>query len=125
MVTSFRPFLLAAALGLAAVLPGTAGAQQSYPRIIQHGSMDFEVDYGPMGQGNVVGGGRVMISPSTVTGETFTVMHLDMLFSQTPRPGFVPMLVGDAQNQSVIYVPAMMVEMVRRAMAGMRPAAAR
>jgi hypothetical protein len=62
---------------------GTAAAR-SFPRVVAQGD-PFTVDYGPMGQGNVVGGGRVMVSQSA-DGMQLTVVHLDAMFSQRHAP---------------------------------------
>ncbi|WP_206933149.1 hypothetical protein [Roseococcus thiosulfatophilus] len=110
----FRPMMAAALLAVAAA--GTAAAQ-SFPRVVAQGD-SFTVDYGPMGQGNVVGGGRVMVSQSP-DGMQLTVVHLDAMFSQQPRPGFVPLSIGSGEGLMVIYVPAMMVEQMRRALGAM------
>ena len=75
------------------------------------------VDYGPMGQGNLVGGGRVAVTMQS--GMDVTVIHLDAIFSQQPRPGYVPLTIGDGENRMTVYVPAGMVDMVRNARGNM------
>ncbi len=110
----FRPAIAAALLATLAAGPVAA---QSYPRVIAQGD-SFVVDYGPMGQGNVAGGGRVMVSQSA-DGMQLTVVHLDAMFSQQPRPGLVPLSIGSGENMMVIYVPAMMLEQMRRALGSM------
>jgi hypothetical protein len=120
MNTTFRAAM--SALALAGGLVATQVQAQSQPPanaypISRCNGENCEIDYGPMGQATLVGGGRVMISP--VDGMTQQVIHLDAMFSQTPRPGFVPLSIGMGENSSVIYVPAMMMEQVRRAMASM------
>jgi hypothetical protein len=64
-----------------------------------------------MGQGNLVGGGRVMVSRQD--GMNVSVMHLDAIFSQQPRAGFVPMVVGQGENQMTVYVPQAMADQLR------------
>jgi len=86
---------------------------QSYP-ISRCSGENCEIDYGPMGQATLVGGGRVMASMPD--GMTVAIVHLDAMFSQQPRPGFVPLSIGSGENSSVIYVPAMMMEQLRRVM---------
>jgi hypothetical protein len=113
--TAFAATVLA--MGLATA---SASAQQvpanAYP-ISRCSGENCEIDYGPMGRATLVGGGRVMIS--AVDSMTVQVIHLDAMFSQTPREGFVPLSIGMGENSSVIYVPAMMMEQIRRAMASM------
>ncbi len=105
---------IVAALALGFVAQGAQA--QSYPRITGSGE-NVMVEYGPMGQGNLVGGGRVMVSSNS--GMNIDVMHLDMIFSQQPREGFVPLIIGSGENASTIYVPAAMMAMVARARAAM------
>lgn len=109
-----RMSLFAAA---AMALGATAVQAQSYPRITGSGE-NVMVDYGPMGQGALVGGGRAMISSGS-SGMNVDVIHLDAIFSQQPREGFVPLVVGSGENVMTVYVPAMMVDSVRRARAAM------
>jgi hypothetical protein len=71
------------------------------------------VDYGPMGQGTLVGGGRVAVSQTA--GMDVEIMHLDAQFAQQPRPGFVPLTIGSGETQETVWVPAGMLDMVRRA----------
>lgn len=92
-----------------------ASAQGGYPRVVCNSGNDCSVDYGPMGQGNLVGGGRVTVTMPT--GMDVTIMHLDTMFSQNPREGFVPVSVGMGENAMTIYVPASMVDQMRRARA--------
>jgi hypothetical protein len=114
MRISFRATMTGLALvGGVALSAPDASAQTNYPRVVCTGGMDCTVDYGPMGQGNLVGGGRVVVTEAG--GMNTMVMHLDSVFAQQPRPGFVPVLVGDGSNQMTIYVPASMVEQMRRA----------
>jgi hypothetical protein len=89
---------------------------QSYPRISGSGE-NITIDYGPMGQGNLVGGGRVMVSSGPSM--NVDVIHLDMVFSQVPREGFVPVSIGSGEGSTTIYVPAAMMAMVARARAAM------
>jgi hypothetical protein len=71
------------------------------------------VDYGPMGQGTLVGGGRVMVSEPG--GMEVRVLHFDAIFAQSPRPGYVPLTIGTGESTETVYVPAGMADMVRRA----------
>ncbi|WP_372621265.1 hypothetical protein [Falsiroseomonas sp.] len=117
MTKSFRPMVAAALLAGAALSLHVGPAQaQSYPRLTGMGE-DLTVDYGPMGQGNLVGGGRVMVSRSDAM--NLDVVHLDMIFTQRPREGYVPLTIGAGEAQEIIWVPATMVDMMRRARAGM------
>jgi hypothetical protein len=67
-----RSRLTLAAIGLG-LLPALATAQPYYPRIVELGE-NSTIDYGPGPVGNIVGGGRVLVSGS---GEDTTVTHLD------------------------------------------------
>jgi hypothetical protein len=87
-------------------------ASQSYPRTYGSGD-NIMVDYGPMGQGALVGGGRVSVSQPS--GMNVEIMHLDAQFAQQPRQGFVPLTIGSGESQETVWVPAAMVDMVRRA----------
>ncbi|WP_191084028.1 hypothetical protein [Roseococcus microcysteis] len=113
----FRPALLALTLGGAFLSLAAPATAQSYPRVTGTGE-DFMIDYGPMARGNVVGGGRVMVSQPS-GGMDFTILHLDAIFSQQPRPGLVPLSIGTGEGIMVIYVPAMMIEQMRRALGAM------
>lgn len=99
---------------LAASLSAADAVAQSYP-ISRCVGENCEIDYGPMGQPTLVGGGRVMVSMPD--GMSVRIVHLDTIFSQQPRPGFVPMSIGSGEESTLVYVPAMMLEMARRAMA--------
>ena len=114
MTTSRNTILAAAALLMAApiVLLGPNAVAQSYPRVTGTGE-NMMVDYGPMGQGALVGGGRVMVSEPG--GMEVRVLHLDAMFSQTPRPGYIPLTIGSGESTETVYVPAGMMEMIRRA----------
>jgi len=116
MTKSFRSMIAAALLAGAAIsLPITAAAQ-GYPRVVGSGE-NASIDYGPMGQGNLVGGGRVMVTMQS--GMDTTVMHLDAIFSQQPRDGYVPLTIGSGENSQTVYVPARMIDMVRAARGNM------
>jgi hypothetical protein len=119
MRTILRTILTAGLL--ASGFAGADALAQSYPRSVCNG-MDCTIDYGPMGQGNLVGGGRVNISMTD--GMTTSIIHLDSMFAQQPREGFVPLSIGSGENSETIWVPAMMRDMIRRARQSM-PAAAR
>lgn len=106
----------ASLLAAAALAFGMAGAQaQSYPRVVGSGE-NLSVDYGPMGQGNLVGGGRVMVTP--MSGMNVDIVHLDAMFAQQPRDGFVPLTVGSGESQSTVWVPVAVAEMMRNAFRG-------
>jgi hypothetical protein len=122
MTTIRRIMVLAGILAGGALLPAAEAqptraetrteATQSYPRTYGSGE-NIMVDYGPMGQGTLVGGGRVAVSQTA--GMDIEIMHLDAQFAQQPRPGFVPLTIGSGQTQETIWVPAAMVDMMRRA----------
>jgi len=102
-------------IGGASLAFSADAAAQSYPRVVGSGE-NLTIDYGPMGQGTLVGGGRVTVTQPT--GMDVNIMHLDAMFSQRPREGFIPMTIGSGESQETIWVPAAMLEMVRRARAG-------
>jgi hypothetical protein len=102
--------------GAALSLPMSSAMAQGYPRVTGSGE-NLMVDYGPMGQGSLVGGGRVMVTMPS--GMDVNIVHLDAIFSQQPRPGYVPLTVGSGENSQTVYVPAAMVDMVRNARASM------
>jgi hypothetical protein len=110
--------MIAAALlaGAAISLPVTSAMAQGYPRITGSGE-NMSVDYGPMGQGTLVGGGRVAVTMQS--GMDITVMHLDAIFVQQPREGYVPLTIGSGENSMTVYVPATMLNMVRDARGNM------
>ncbi len=96
-------FLAAAAIGAALSLGfGAAASAEQYPRIIGTGE-NLQVDYGPAGPGNVVGGGRVLIFGS---GEGLTLQHLDPHIAQVPRQGEVPVVTGSGEGATTVWVPA-------------------
>lgn len=103
------PTLLAAA---AMTMMVSAASAQSYPRVTGAGE-NFMVDYGPM-PGNVVGGGRVMVTRTDAMGN-MDVLHLDGLFSQQARPGLVPLTIGSGESAETVWVPAMMATALRQA----------
>jgi hypothetical protein len=113
MLKSSAGRFFAVMLTAGAVALGASAAQaQSYPRVTGTGD-NIMIDYGPMGQAALVGGGRVMVTQNS--NMNIEVIHLDAMFVQEPRPGFVPLTIGDTASQMVIYVPAMMLEQLRRA----------
>jgi hypothetical protein len=122
MTTIRGIMVLAAVLAGGALLPAAeaqptrAGtsveAAQSYPRTYGSGE-NIMVDYGPMGQAMLVGGGRVSVSQAS--GMNVEIMHLDAQFVQQPREGFVPLTIGSGESQETVWVPAAMLDMVRRA----------
>lgn len=107
---------VATTLFAAGLTAGAMAQSPSYP-ISRCSGENCEVDYGPMGQATLVGGGRVMVSMPN--GMTVHIVHLDAMFVQQPLPGYVPMSIGSGEEATVIYVPAAMLQMVRRAMAAM------
>ena len=92
-----------------------AAATQGYPRTYGSGE-NIMVDYGPVGQGMLVGGGRVMVSQTS--GMNVDVVHLDAQFVQQPRQGYVPLTIGSGESQETVWVPQSMVDMFRRARTG-------
>lgn len=95
-----------------------AAATPGYPRTYGSGE-NIMVDYGPMGQGTLVGGGRVMVSQ--VSGMNVEVVHLDAMFVQQPREGFIPLTIGSGESQETVWVPLAMADMFRHARAGTPP----
>lgn len=93
----FMATLAALSLGLAA--PAMA---QSYPRTVGTGE-NVEIDYGPSGPGNLVGGGRVAV---TGTGEDAQFQHLEPQFAQTALIGQIPVTVGSGEDSTTVWVPA-------------------
>jgi hypothetical protein len=101
MTRTLRVLIGGAAL-LALPYAHTAFAEGYYPRVTNNGE-NVEIDYGPGPRGNIVGGGRVVV---TGNGESMQIEHLDPQFAQQPVPGLVPVIVGSGENASVAYVPA-------------------
>jgi hypothetical protein len=110
---------LAAAPALAQSFPRSvetpAATGQSYPRTYGSGE-NIMVDYGPNAQAMLVGGGRVVVTQ--VSGMNVEIMHLDAMFVQSPREGFVPLTFGSGESAETIWVPAAMVQMFRIARGG-------
>lgn len=113
MTKAFRSMMVATLLAGAA-LPGAFGSAQaqSYPRTYGQGE-NIMVEYGPMGQGTLVGGGRVMVSQAS--GMNVEIVHLDAMFVQQPREGFVPLTIGSGESVETVWVPRAMVDMFRNA----------
>lgn len=101
MTRTLRILIAGAAL-LAPPYVHTAFAEDFYPRVISNGE-NVEIDYGPGPRGNIVGGGRVVV---TGNGENLRIEHLDPQFAQQPVPGLVPVIVGSGENTSVVWAPA-------------------
>jgi hypothetical protein len=101
MTPTLRTLIAGAAL-LAPALAHTALAEPMYPRLVGGGE-NAVIEYGPGPRGNIVGGGRVVV---TGGGEHTRVDHLDSRYAQAPRPGLVPVTVGSNENVSVVWVPA-------------------
>ncbi len=117
-VMSVAAGAIAIGVGLAVVGVPRSIHAQSYPRVTGSGE-NLEIDYGPMGQGNLVGGGRVIVTMPS--GMDVNIMHLDSLFAPRPREGFIPMTIGSGESQETVWVPAVMLETLRRAQANMAP----
>jgi hypothetical protein len=119
MRSSMRLMLAATLMtGLGGVVPAGDALAQSYPRVTGSG-MELHIDYGPMGQGNLVGGGRVSVSQPS--GMDVNIMHFDSMFAQQPREGFVPLTIGSGESQETVWVPSTMLDMVRRARTSAQP----
>jgi hypothetical protein len=105
-----------AALGALALAAAPAQAQQAnFPRTVGSGE-DSRVDYGPMGMRTMVfGGGRVVVT--MMDGANVTLMHLDSMFMQASQPGLVPLTIGTSENTETVWVPAGMIDAIRRARA--------
>ncbi|PWS34282.1 hypothetical protein DFH01_24960 [Falsiroseomonas bella] len=94
--------LIGGAALLALPYAQTAFAEGFYPRVTGNGE-NVEIDYGPGPRGNIIGGGRVVVTGS---GENMQIGHLDPQFAQQPVPGLVPVSVGSGENASVVWVAA-------------------
>lgn len=116
IVTPLFVAVVLAGSGLLAAAPSALA--QSYPRVTGSGE-NLMVDYGPMGQGTLVGGGRVMVSSNS--GMNVDIVHLDAQFVQRAREGYVPLTIGSGESAETVWVPARMVTMLRDARAGMPP----
>lgn len=101
-MTRTLPILIAGAVLLALPFAHTAFAEGSYPRVTGNGE-NVEIDYGPGPRGNIIGGGRVVV---TGDGENRQIAHLDPQFTQRPAPGLIPVIVGAGENASVVWVAA-------------------
>jgi hypothetical protein len=112
MTKALRGMLAAALLGGAALVLAGAAHAESYPRTYGSGE-SIMVEYGPMGNAMLVGGGRVMVTQTS--GMNVEVVHLDAMFAQEPRPGLVPLTIGQGENTETVWVPATMVDQFRRA----------
>ncbi len=98
----FRFVRTATATTLLLALAAPAMGEVSYPRTIGSGE-NVEIDYGPNGPGNLLGGGRVIVTGS---GEDTQLRHLDPEFVQAPRAGLVPVTVGSGEGSATVWVPA-------------------
>jgi hypothetical protein len=106
--TGLRSLAAAAlALGVLAAAPVQA---QSYPRLVNPGE-NAEVDYGPGGSPNIVGGGQVVEHGS---GENRYVTYLNPRMAQAAPSNLTPVVVDPGENQHVVWVPA---DVDRRALA--------
>jgi hypothetical protein len=95
-------FHLTAAAVAALAFGAPAMADDVYPRTTGTGE-NIQVEYGPAGQGNLMGGGRVAVSGS---GEELRLRHLDPEYAQAPRQGLVPLTVGSGEGSTTVWVPA-------------------
>ncbi len=111
---SVLPAMFAAAAMTMAV---SAASAQSYPRVTGTGE-NVMVDYGPM-PGNILGGGRVVATRMGAMGDV-DLLHLDGMFSQSAREGFVPLTIGTGEGAETVWVPAAMVAMMRQARQNMQ-----
>jgi hypothetical protein len=100
---SRRGFAMAATLSLSVMAanilaPTTVAAQDAgmYPRFIGS-SQDGEIDYGPGGHGNVVGGGVAHVVGSSQDGE---IAYSGPAQSQEPMFAFS---VGSGENAQIVY----------------------
>ena len=117
MTKALRPMVMAMLLtGAALSLPGASAQAQSYPRVTGSGE-NLMVDYGPMGQATLVGGGRVMVTMPN--GMDVNIVHFDAMFTQRPHEGYVPLTIGSGESMEQIYVPRAMIDMLRNARATM------
>jgi hypothetical protein len=116
MTKFFKPALAGLMVAGLALAGATGASAQSYPRVVGNGE-NMSIDYGPMGQGTLVGGGRVMVTRHA--GMDMDLVHLDVMFVQQPRAGFVPLSIGSGETAETIWVPAAMMQMVRDARARM------
>jgi hypothetical protein len=89
---------------------------QGYPRVTGSGE-SLSIEYGPMGHGTLVGGGRVMVT--THAGMDVDFMHFDVQFAQQPREGFVPLTIGSGESAEIVWVPQAMLTMMRNARSSM------
>jgi hypothetical protein len=99
-----RSARLALAVISPGLLPALATAQPDYPRVVELGE-NSTIDYGPGPLGNIVGGGRVVVSGSGSREDT-VLTHLDPHYAQRPPVGLVPVLVGSGEGAVTIWVPA-------------------
>jgi hypothetical protein len=97
-----RSHLTATIAVLSFGLAAPALANDLYPRTVGTGE-DIEVDYGLNGPGNIVGGGRVVVTGS---GEDLQLRHLDPEFTQAPPSGLVPVTVDSDEGSTTVWVPA-------------------
>jgi hypothetical protein len=88
-----------ALLGSAHAHASAAAQGATYPRITRAGE-NVEIDYGPGPRGNVVGGGRAVMSGGG--GEDMRITRLD------PRPvrsdGPIPVLAGGGEESRIVHV---------------------
>ena len=93
--------LLATAAPLAAF--AADGPAESYPRVVGSGE-NASIDYGPGGQGNVVGGGTATVR-QLGNGE-IAIVYGDASAAQTRSDGRVPVVVGTGESAEIRWVPA-------------------
>ena len=100
MTPTIPALVFATTLGGAALAAPPDAA--NYPRTTGTGE-SVEIDYGPGPRGNIVGGGRVVV---TGTAEDVRIAHLDPGFVQSARIGLMPVTVGSGEGSATVWVPA-------------------
>jgi len=100
MPNTLKALLVASTLLGTTAHAHTAAAQDTtYPHLINKGG-DIEIGYGPGPRGNVVGGGRVVMSGG---GDDMRITRLDPAPVQ-PSDGLIPVLVGGGEDRRIAYV---------------------
>jgi len=94
-------FLLLA--GAALVLAAPLAQAESFP-ISTGGGENVDIDYGHGPHGNIVGGGRVVVT--RVDNMSVEIAYLDGEFAQAPRRGLLPRVARDGESPDIVWVPA-------------------
>lgn len=92
----FRFVRTAATTALVLALAAPAMAEVSYPRTVGSGE-NSEIDYGPSGRGNIVGGG---VARSVSSGENSELIYEGPVQSQTPMFAHS---VGSGEDAQIVY----------------------